>query len=63
MRGFVSGKDGRPLIFSSRTGKHPKSLWRDEQLYPSKLEQGQNIFEIIMPWVAEKAEEEKKAKT
>ena len=30
LRGFVSTKDGKPLLFSSRSGKHPKSLWRDE---------------------------------
>ena len=40
LRGFVSTKDGKPLIFSSKSGKHAKSLWRDEQLYPTKLEQG-----------------------
>ena len=34
--------------------KHPKTLWRDEQLFPTDLEGGpQDIFEIIMPWVAE----------
>ena len=55
-------KIGKPLLFSSRMGKHPQSLWRDEQLFPTKLDGSQNIFDIIMPWVAEKAEEERKAK-
>ena len=62
LRGFVSTKDGKPLLLSNRGGKHPKSLWRDEQLFPSMLESHQNIFDIIMPWVAEKKEEEKKLK-
>ena len=60
LRGFVSTKDGKPLLLSNRGGKHPKSLWRDEQLFPSMLEPHQNIFDIIMPWVAEKREEDKK---
>ena len=30
LRGFVSTKDGKPLLLSNRGGKHPKSLWRDE---------------------------------
>ncbi len=30
LRGFVSTKDGKPLIFTSKLGKHPRSLWRDE---------------------------------
>ena len=42
--------------------KHPKSLWRDESLIPRMLEQNENIFEIIMPWVKEEQEEISKAK-
>ena len=37
------------------------SLWRDDSLLPRQLEKGENIFEIIMPWVQEKKEEEEKA--
>ena len=62
LRGFVSGKNGKPLLISSKGGKHPDSLWRDEQLFPSTLDPGVSIFEIIMPWVAEQREEEKKRK-
>ena len=52
------------MLFKKGKGiKHPKTLWRDEQLFPSDLEGGpQDIFEIIMPWVAEQAEDEKKLK-
>jgi hypothetical protein len=37
-------------------GKHPKSLWYDDSLIPKSIdliEGANNIFEIIMPWVAE----------
>lgn len=40
--------------------KHFKSLWYDESLMPRDLDDNETIFDIIMPWVAEKEEEEKK---
>jgi len=40
---------------------HADSLWRDE-VPPRVLEDKQNIFDIIMPWVQEKADEEKAAR-
>lgn len=45
---------------SGKKPKHPKSLWYDESLVPRDLEDGETIFNIVMPWVKEKEEEEKK---
>ena len=52
---------GNLLSYGKKLGRHPESLWRDDSLMPRALEKGESIFDIIMPWVAEKAEEEKKA--
>lgn len=46
------------MLFGSKGGKHPRTLWRDEQLNPTRLENNVSIFDIIMPWVAEKKEED-----
>ena len=42
--------------------KHELSLWKDETLVPRALDPGENIFEIIMPWVKEQQEELNKLK-
>ena len=50
-----------PIILG-KTRKHKKSLWKDSTLIPRELneERDGDIFKIIMPWVAEKEEEEKR---
>ena len=39
---------------------HPNSLWRDISIEPALIENGQSIFDIIMPWVDEQRQEQAK---
>ena len=49
-------------MLRQKATKHPKSLWRDQSMMPRQFEENEesDIFKIIMPWVAEKQEEEDK---
>lgn len=50
------------MLRYQRPGKHPLSLWRDESIQPRVFEEDKectDIFEIIMPWVADKAKEDR----
>ena len=59
---FIKSKDGSSLLsYGAKRGRHPLSLWRDDSLLPRQLEKNESIFDIIMPWVEEKKEEEEKA--
>jgi len=59
-QGFIRNTEGKRLLFTKKSGRHPKSLLKDETLECRALEGKDTIFDIIMPWVAEKAEEEEK---
>lgn len=48
-------KGGKLVIAGGKKAKHPKSLWYDESLNARDLEEnGETIFDIIMPWVKDK---------
>lgn len=59
---YCKDKDGNRIIIKEPVKKHHRSLWMDEDLQPKDLEQGEDIFSIIMPWVAEKQADDKKVK-
>ena len=48
---FCVGKDGKKVEFKEKVMKHPRSLWKDDALKPKDLEEKEDIFQIIMPWV------------
>jgi hypothetical protein len=47
----------------TRKPKHPLSLWRDASLKPRDLIPAKDgdIFQVIMPWVADRELEERKS--
>jgi hypothetical protein len=54
LNNFLANQQRRKQgIKIGRNVKHELSLWKDETLVPRPLEAGENIFEIIMPWVKE----------
>lgn len=60
---FCRDKDGKKVDYTvKKQGKHYLSLWKDETLQPRDLEEVNedgDIFQIIMPWAADKAKEDR----
>jgi hypothetical protein len=58
---FCVGRDGKKIEVKEKLSKHPRSLWKDNDLQPKEFEDlKDNIFDIIMPWVQEEKEDELK---
>ena len=62
LSGFIKGAGGKSKL-ATKGAWHKDSLWRDLSITPTMLENGEKIFDIIMPWVEEQNNDQKKETT